>query len=171
MKKIVLLLAITTLLFSAAVIYSQTTFDTPKNIVYKTVEDYAKQEPTIIRAAKWLEETDLDKEVTTRKEVNLYIITWISGSPNVNIVITERHGDLYRDNAELLALYMASYARFYLENKSNATPHLATKAALLSMMKVYQKGINIKKSKGMEELIKLTGENKLDDYINDNFKD
>jgi hypothetical protein len=37
------------------------------------------------------------------------------------------------------------------------------------MMNVYKKGIEISKSKEMDKLIKLTDDNKLDDYINDKF--
>ena len=38
------------------------------------------------------------------------------------------------------------------------------------MMNVYKKGIEISKSKEMEKLIKVTDENKIDDYINEKFK-
>ena len=83
--------------------------------------------------------------------------------------ISEQLGKIYGKNIQLLGLYLASYTRKVLENKSTATKFSATKAGLISMMNVYKKGIEISKSKEMDKLIKLTDDNKLDDYINDKF--
>ena len=65
---------------------------------------------------------------------------------------------------------MAAYARNFLENKNSATKFTATKAGLISIMNVYKKGIEITRSKEMDKLIGLAGDNKLDDYIRDKFK-
>ena len=67
-------------------------------------------------------------------------------------------------------IYIASFSSYYLIHKKDATEFEATKAGLMSIMYVYKKGIEIKKSKEMDKLIKLTNENKLDDYINEKFK-
>jgi hypothetical protein len=83
--------------------------------------------------------------------------------------ISEQLGKIYGKNIQLLGLYLGSYTRKVLENKSTATKFSATKAGLISMMNVYKKGIEISKSKEMDKLIKLTDDNKLDDYINDKF--
>lgn len=157
-------------LSSILTVQGQTVFEVPQNVELKTKDDYAKYETAIIDAAKWLEETDLNKETEKRQQVNAFVLQWISGSPTINIDINEKLGKIYGKNAQLLGLYLASYARNLLENKNTATKFSATKAGLISMMNVYKKGIEISKSKEMEKLIKLTGENKLDDYINDKFK-
>jgi hypothetical protein len=112
----------------------------------------------------------LDKETDKRKEVNSFVLQWISGSSTINIDINEKLSKIYGKNAQLLGVYLASYARNFLENKNTATKFSATKAGLISMMNVYRKGIDISKSKEMVKLIELTNENKLDDYINENFK-
>jgi hypothetical protein len=155
---------------SISSVYAQTIFEVPQNVELSSKDDYAKYEPAIIDAAKWLEATDLDKEADKRKEVNSFVLRWVSGSPTISIDITEKLAKLYGKNAQLLGIYLASYARNFLENKNTATRFSATKAALTSMMNVYKKGIDISKSKEMEKLIKLTDENKLDDYISENFK-
>ena len=155
---------------SISSVYAQTIFEVPQNVELSSKDDYAKYEPAIIDAAKWLEATDLDKEADKRKEVNSFVLRWVSGSPTISIDITEKLAKLYGKNAQLLGIYLASYARDFLENKNTATRFSATKAALTSMMNVYKKGIDISKSKEMEKLIKLTDENKLDDYISENFK-
>ncbi|MEO5967755.1 MAG: hypothetical protein ABIP69_05810, partial [Ferruginibacter sp.] len=115
-------------------------------------------------AAKWLETTDLDKEIKKRKDVNAFVLEWILGCPTINIVINENFGKVYGENRELLILYMVSYSRHFIENKTTATIFSATKAGLNSIMNVYKKGKEISRSKEMEKLIKLTDEN-LDKYI------
>jgi hypothetical protein len=161
-----LLFALTNILSAQA----QTTFEVPQNIELKSNEDYAKYGSAIIDAAKWLEETDLNKEANKRKEVNNFVWRWISGSLTINIDIKVDFAKIYGKNDQLGKIYLASYARHFLENKSTATEFSATKAGLTSMMNVYKKGIDISKNKEMDELIKLTNENKLDNYINENFK-
>jgi hypothetical protein len=149
---------------------AQTRFEVPQNVELKPKEDYAKYDSAIISAAKWLEETDLDKETDKRKGVNSFVLQWVSGSPTINIDLTEKLAKLYGKNGQFVMIYMANYARYFLENTTTATKSSATKAGLVSMMNVYKKGIDISRSKEMEKLIKLTDENKLDDYINENFK-
>jgi hypothetical protein len=148
---------------------AQTKFEIPPNVELKTKDDYAKYETAIIAAAKWLEETDLNKEADKREQVNAFVLQWLSGSPTISVDINEQLGKTYGKNIQLLGIYLASYTRNFLENKGTATKFTATKAGLVSMMNVYKRGIGISKSKEMEKLIKLTDENKLDDYIADKF--
>lgn len=148
-------------------VQGQINFEVPQNVELNAKDDYAKYETDMINAAKWLEETDLNKEADKRQQVNAFVLKWITGSPTVNVEISKQLGKIYDNNIQLLGIYLASYARNYLENKSTATTFSATKAGLLSMMNVYKKGIEISKSKEMEKVIKLADENKLDEYIND----
>jgi len=163
---LIFILAITTTTISA-----QTKFEVPQNVELKVKEDYAKYETDMINAAKWLEETDLDKETVKRKEVGNFAMQWIMGCPTFNIDLTEQLTKIYGKNLDLLLLYMASYSRYFLENKTTATKPAGIKAGLLSIMAVYKKGILITKSKEMDKLIKATDDNKLDDYIKDKFKE
>jgi hypothetical protein len=94
---------------------------------------------------------------------------WVEGSPTVNILITEKLIKICDKNTHLLGLYMASYSRYFLEHKGTATNLSAAKAGLLSIMIVYKKGINVTVNKEMDNLIELTNENELDEYIDDYF--
>lgn len=158
------------ILVSIKPVRAQTKFDVPRNVELKSTDDYAKYESAIINAAKWLEETDLNLETAKRQQVNAFVLQWISGSPTVVVSINEQLGKIYGKNVQLLGIFLASYARNYLENGKNASPFSATKAGLMSMMNVYKKGIEITKSKEMEKLIKLAENNQLDDYIKEQFK-
>lgn len=168
MKLILLACVFATINFTT--LYAQLKFDVPQNVELKSKEDYSKYETTVIDAANWLEETDLNKETEKRQQVNSFVIQWVSGTPDITVDLTEQLGKIYGKNAQLLTVYMASYAKNFLENKNSATKFTATKAGLISIMNVYKKGIEITKSKEMDKLIRLTEGNKLDDYIKDKFK-
>lgn len=156
-------------LTSAITAQGQTKFEVPQNVAMNTEADYAKYEKAIIDAAKWLETTDLNKETGKRQEVNAFVVQWITGSPTVTVDINENLGALFENNTQLLGIYLASYTSNFLEQKSVATKFSAVKAGLTSMMSVYKKGIEINKNKTMDQLIKLTAEQKLDQYINEHF--
>lgn len=171
MKKITrLLFALTCMFTFNTVTLAQTKFTVPANYQLVVKEDYAKYEADIITASKWLEETALDQDEDKRKEVSSFVMKWIIGSPTVTIDLSDKISKIYGKNAQLLINYMAAYSAYWLQNKSSATKPAATKAGLISMMNVYKKDINIKKSKEMEKLIKLTEDGNLDKYIAENFQ-
>lgn len=157
-------------LTSILTVQGQTIFEVPQDLELKTKEDFSKYETAMIDAAKWLEETDLNKEEDKRKQVNFFVLQWVSGSPTVSVELTQQLSKIYGKNVHLLGVYLASFSRNYIENKTTATQFSATKAGLISIMNVYKKGIEISKNKEMDKLIKLTADNKLDDYINEKFK-
>jgi hypothetical protein len=168
MKKLLLSFAFVALITFSAI--AQTKFEMPQNIQLKSDADYAKYEADIINAAKWLEETDLDKETKKRQEVNAFVMNWLTGTPNVSVDITEPILKLYEGNRELLAIYLASYSRNFLENKTSATKLTAIKAGLTSIVNVYKKGIALNKNKEMEKLVKSYDQGKLDEYIKIKFE-
>lgn len=165
MKKLFAFAVIPWALLAGGTGFAQTQFEVPEDGVLVTREDYVKYESTIIDAAKWLEETDLDKETAKRLLVMDFVLRWMSGSAAVKLEVTDAIARLYDRNDPLLGVFLASYARSVLENKDSTSRFTATKAAVLSMMTVYKKGISIRKSKQMDIAIKAERENKLDDYI------
>lgn len=149
---------------------SQVDFEVPYNVVLEAKEDYAKYEQDVIAAAKWLEETDLDKQKPKRKDINSFVLRWITGSPTVSMDLNEGIMKIYGENVQLLGIYIASYCRHFLENKDSATKMTGTRAGIISMMNVYKKKIDISRSKEMEKVIKAYDEGKLDDYISSKIK-
>lgn len=142
----------------------------PKEDELKTKEDYVKYEPLVKETAEWLEETDLDKQVDVRMMANAFIIRWLSGSPTVTIEIEAIHSKLADKNPQLLAIFLARYCSYCIANNSYKNSLEPTKAGLLAMVKVYKKGIAVKKDKAIEKLGAAVDEGKLDDYIAKNFK-
>jgi len=154
-------------LFNTQLSFAQKKFDVPEKYEMNSAADYAKYEEAIINAARWLENTDLDKELDKRQKVNAFVLKWIAGSPTVTIELSEGIGKLCSKNEELFGIYLSAYSRSVLENKKTTTKFLATKASLLAILKVYRKGIGINKNKEMDRLSRMEEDNKLDAYIRD----
>ena len=168
MKKLVfaLLFAMASLLTANA----QVKLEIPAETVdLKTKEDFVKYESVVVNAAKWLELTPLNKQKAQRKELGIFTFKWVVNNPTLDVQLNERLSQIYGKNDELLIIYLANYARNIIENKEAATKFTATKAALTSIMNVYQKGVRITKTTEMDELIKLTKDNKLDEFVTNHF--
>lgn len=142
-------------------------FEVPQNPVLNAKEDYAKYEADIINAAKWLEETDLDKEMDKRQKVDDFLTKWIAGSPTVTVSLDELVAKIIDRNPQLLYIYIASYSRSVLLNKESPNSLLAVKDGLLSVLKVYKKGIGVVRNRQLERLAKMDQDSQLEDYILD----
>lgn len=134
----------------------------------KVKEDYAKYEQTMVAAAEWLVETDLDKQLNVRVATNQFVVRWLTGSPNVSVTFDKPHVKLMDDNPMLLAIYMANYASYCIRQQSYKDALEPTKAGLIAIAKVYRKGIDIKKTKALEKLADAIDQGQLDTYISKN---
>lgn len=149
---------------------AQADFKLPENINLKNKEDYAKYEKLVIQSAIWLEKTDMDKDVDKRKKIDAFIVKWVAGTPAFTLNLDEPVYILSDKNPELLAIYIASYARNILENKKESNNFSATKAALKSITYVYKKRIDVSLNKELEKMVKFNSEAQWDDYIITNMK-
>ncbi|NML37807.1 hypothetical protein HHL17_11435 [Chitinophaga sp. G-6-1-13] len=166
MKQTILTLIIVLLGFAAVQAQYRPSF--PDENGLKVKEDYAKYEQTMVAAADWLVETDLDKQVDVRRATNIFVTRWLTGSPNVTIVFNKPHIKLMEDNPMLLPVYMANYASYCIRQQSYKEALEPTKAGLAAIVKVYRKGIAVKKSKGLEKLAEAIDQGQLDTYISKN---
>lgn len=130
-------------------------------------KDYANAEPAIIESAKWLKTTDLDKGKNKRYEIEAFVDKWIYGSSTYRkkAVYYKQLAYLTENNKDLFYVFHANYFRYYIESKENATHGNAIKAGLLSMLFVYNKGIETNKSVQLDQLSKINSSNQLDSYI------
>jgi hypothetical protein len=167
--KIARLLLIGALTLATAHIYAQD-FECPKNYTLTEAADYTKYEKDIIAADNWLVSTPFNEQIQKRKEVSQFVVNWISGSPTVNVEITPIIMDFEKKNPGMLVIYMASSARFVLENKYSKDERGKYKTALMDMITVYKSGKGITKDKNMEKLIKSIDSGKLDEWIKENLK-
>ena len=149
--------------------YSQD-FEVPKGYTLKAAADYALYEKNIINAAKWLTTTAFNDQPEKRRQVSVFVTEWVMGSPTVYISLHPVIMDFEKKNEGMLVVYMASCARYVLENNYSKDTAAKHRAALNDMILVYKAGAGIRKDKKMEKLIKSAADNKLDEWIEVNFK-
>ena len=149
---------------------AQTDFNLPDNIRLKNKEDYTKYEKLVIEASIWLEKTDMDKDVEKRKKIEAFVIKWVEGTPDFTLNLAYPISILSDKNPELLAIYVASYARHILENRKTPGSFNAIKAGLKSITYVYKKGIDVSRNREIEKMGRFTSDAQWDDYIINTFK-
>lgn len=164
------LFLVSSLFFLAGKANSQSPFQVPSNYELKVAADYAKYEKDIIEAAKWLVETPLDMEPNLRTQVSQFVFEWVSGSPTVNVELNENIFDFDKKNPGMLIIYMASSARYVLENNYSKDMRAKHRAALLDMIMVYKSGTGVTRDKKMDKLVKSEEDGELDKWMETNLK-
>jgi hypothetical protein len=145
-------------------------FDIPPGYEFKNKDDYRKYEKEVVRAAQWLVAVPFNEQVEKRKQVSRFVVTWINGSPTVNVEINPTIMDFEKTNPGMLVVYMAGCARYVLENNYSRDMRAKHKAALKGMMDIYQKGKGIARDRKMERLIKSEADGKMDKWLDDYLK-
>lgn len=155
--------------FNAAPLLAQD-FNVPANYKFEEAADYDKYDADIIAAAKWLVNTPLNEQDKKRKEVTAFVVKWINGSPTVTVELNEIIIDFDTKNPGMVVIFMASSARYVLENGKVDNMREKHKAALRDLIVVYKSGKGITKDKKMEKLIKADEDGKLDEWLDENLK-
>jgi len=132
-------------------------------------ENLSKLETHVLSAANWIITTGLTVELEKIKCVNVIVLKWYIDTITLNISLVEKLKTIYGDNSVLLIYFFAGYSKYYLENKKTITKLAATKAGIISLLNVYKKGIGVTKSEELEKLMILADNDKLNDYVKNNF--
>jgi len=146
-------------------------FQVPANIVLKQDADYAKYKQEVLDAINWLEYTPLNEQTAKRKEVNAFLVQWISGCPTISVKMYAETMVFYDANPDLMMSYMGGWTKYALENPGNTDDFMANMAGLHSVIKVYKAGKGIKKDAKTDKLVKLEKEGKLETWAKAHFKD
>jgi len=158
--KLVIVLLITIVINSHA-----QTFEVPKDYKLESNEDYLKYEKDVIEAVNWILETPISENKPKRKEVNNFIMKWITGSPDVTIYLTS-YVTPFIENPDLRMVYLGGLAKYSIESKYNKDETKKTIAGINDVIEFYE---NNKKELGenesVEEFIKLKNSGDLENTI------
>jgi len=144
-------------------------FEVPKDPP-STKEEFVKSEKDIINAARWLEGTPIGTQMDKRTKVNAYVIAWITNSPTVTVEVRSSILKLFDKNPQLLAVFMAGYTRYCLENNYSTDALKANTAGIKSVINCYNLGGDVKKDKALSKAIDADKGGKLEDWVKDAMK-
>ncbi|HMX03089.1 MAG TPA: hypothetical protein PLL28_11965 [Chitinophagales bacterium] len=145
-------------------------WEVPRHYMLEGAEDYVPYEADIIQAANWLRDVSPTTDVEKFKEASQFVIKWVNGSPTVTVEINKTIMEFNEKNHNMLVLYMASCAKYVLENNYSKDVQAKHISALKDMAIAYQKQPQMQKDKKMEKLVKAIEEGTADDWYNKNFK-
>lgn len=166
MKKILtLIVAIAAFSLTAAA----QTYEVPKNYVLKAKTDYEPYEPQVISTIDWLQSSPWAEDEEKRQEANGFLGAWLTGAPNISININNTVADLAKENPELLITYMGGFTKYILQHKTDPDKKKANLEAVKAVIEKYSTEKSHKKSKKIEELIKMDKEGKLQSWVDKNF--
>lgn len=162
MKKVVF-----TLFFSAfsILIFCQD-FEVPKNYTLVKAEDYTTYEQVILKSYDWLMTTPVNEQAEKRKEVNAFLLKWITGSPTVSIEIKQEILTFMGSSPDLLLIFMGGWTKYALESKDFNNKIAGNIAGIESVVEFYTKNKNsLPKDKNIEKYIKMKEKGTLKEYI------
>jgi hypothetical protein len=165
MKKIILTL-ITSFVFIG--LYAQD-FEIPANYVFNKPEDYSKYEKEIIQACNWIITTPINDQTSKRKEVNTFIMKWISGCPYVTLEIKTEIVNFMKPNPDLLMIFIAGWTKNSLESKDYKNKVNGNLSGIEAVIDFYLKNKdNLKKDDNVEKYIEMKEKGTLEEYIKTN---
>lgn len=161
MKKVLLFASL--LLFSVQA-FSQT-FEVPADYKFETKDDFLKYEQNVIGGVNWLLETPLNQEQNKRKEVNAFLMSWLSGSPTVTIEVSSNIVT-FVDCPDCLMIFLGGWAKNTLETKDNTDKLKGNLAGIESVIRFYNSNkASLGKNKAIQKYIKLQEKGKLEEHI------
>lgn len=144
-------------------------FEIPKNYKLDKVEDYALYEQDVIKCTDWLMKTPINEQPAKRKEVNTFLLKWLTGCPNVHLEIKQEIVTFVETSPDLLIIFMAGWAKYSLESKDFNNKIEASKAGIESVIKFYSKNKQaLPKDKNIEKYLKMQEKGTLNEYIEKN---
>lgn len=140
----------------------------PIDYVLDVAADYTEYEADVIEAANWLRDNSPTADFEKYKKTSIFVIDWVNGSPTVTVEIMPVIIDFNKKNPNMLVLYMASCAKYVLENEDPNNIKAKHKAALKDMVDAYQNQSTMSKDKKMEKLVTAFEEGTIDTWIEKN---
>jgi hypothetical protein len=144
-------------------------FEVPKNCILSKEEDYAKYEGDILKGIDWLLKTPISSQPEKRREINRFVMTWLTGSPTVNVNIKPEIVNFMKPNPDLLMVFMCGWTKYSIETKDNNNTAMGNQKGIEAVMEFYIKNKEyLKKDNNVEKYIKLKENGKLEEYISKN---
>ncbi|MAY82990.1 MAG: hypothetical protein CMP59_02565 [Flavobacteriales bacterium] len=142
--------------------------DIPKDLKLENAEDYKETEQLFIDGANWLLNTPVEEEANKRKEINRFLMMWMTGSPTVTIELVA--GIIPAECPDCLMSFMSGWTKYSLENDYASDKIECAVAGAENAIEFYKSNKSeLGKNSDMETLLKQQKKGKLKEYIESKF--
>lgn len=128
---------------------------------------YLKSEKNVLATINWLENTPLNQDAEKHKQQFSLLTGWVMNSPTIDLTLDEGVVTFTKENKELLTFFMAGYTKYALENNHSKDEVQGSIAGVRSAIKVYKKGVGLKKDAAMDKLVQLENKGELEKWVKD----
>ncbi|WP_117884522.1 hypothetical protein [Aureibaculum luteum] len=136
----------------------------PDHIKLETEEDFKQNESLVLASIEWIQNTPLDQEKAKRKQINAFLMQWMSGSPTVSIKLVQ--GLVPLECAECLMSFMSGWTKYSLVNNYSKDDEKCTLKGVESTIAFYEKNKSeLGKNADIEKLIKRKNKGKLEKFV------
>lgn len=155
------------LLFVSANLSAQEV-EIPNDLKLENAEDYKNTETLVLNSNEWLLNTPVSENPAKRKEVNAFLMKWMTGSPSVSIELVP--GIVPLDCADCLMTFMSGWTKYSLENDYSSNKVDCALAGAENAIEFYEENKSqLGKNSDMEKLIKQKKKGNLKKYIESKF--
>ncbi len=140
----------------------------PTNFQPKNESDYAKYESDVLKCIQWVMQTPANEQTGKQKEVNAFLLMWMSGTSSVHIEVKQEIVT-FMDTPELLMIFMGGWTKYTLETKDADNKVNCSMAGVEAVIEYYTKNrALLSKNKGVEKYLKMKEKGTLKEYIQKN---
>ncbi len=165
MKPIFLLTSLLFLCFSL-VSHAQD-YEALKNIKLKDQSDCQKAEEKVVECSTYLLSTPLEKNNIDRLYSVQFLMRWMEATPDYTFDLDETVTKISKSNNDILSIYLASMAKFVLENKDKSKDPKEVKFnSIVTLLNYCEAASNkVALNSELKKMIKAKSENKLKEYL------
>lgn len=140
----------------------------PNDLKLENAEDFKKTEQLVLNSTEWLLKTPISTNPSKRKEINAFLMKWISYSPTVSIEIVS--GIVPLDCPDCLMSFMSGWTKYSLENDYSKNKLECAVVGAENAIEFYRKNESeIGKNSDMEKLKTQQKKGTLKKYIESKF--
>lgn len=107
-----------------------------KNVKLNKKLHFKDAEPIVLKVTDYLFQTPVDRLNKSRNKAGEFLISWMDGTPYYTFSLQEKEIHFFQTDTELMLMYMASLAKFTLENRS-VTDHKEIVSGAYSLLVPY----------------------------------
>lgn len=162
-KKLVFILLLTV---SGIYIHAQTPPDFDL-IKLEKAPDYRAAEPFALQTSVYILSTPFKEENKDRLKSLQFLVKWMSGTPDYSFVLEEIATKVFKNDKDLLGVYLAAMTRYALEHKDSAKDAkvLRLNAIIIVLNYCENKDNNMKMTKQLKKLADAKAEGKLEESL------
>jgi hypothetical protein len=137
----------------------------PEKYTWENAVDYQKDSTLVSECLIWLCQAPLYSNLECRSRVNVFVMEWLAGTPNLIIDVDSKVVPFTEENPELLYSFIHGMALYKMKNRNCEDQREMRIQGLKAVCKLIEREEDMKKSKSVKQLMRMSkNDKKLNNY-------